>query len=90
VALVEGVENMQIQYGVDSTGDGVPETYQNANAITNWAEVVTVRITLLLRTIENVRADDYNFASAGVNYSGGFLRKEFVTTIQLRNRGLDI
>ena len=45
--LVEGVENMQLVYGVDSNNDGVADKYVNAalvNADHAWAEVVAVRV----------------------------------------------
>lgn len=85
--LVEGVENMQVEYALDAGSDGVPDSYAAADvAKANWDKVVAVRIRLLLRTIENVNAPAYSFN--GVNYTGGFLRQEMTATIKLRNRGL--
>lgn len=55
--LVDGVENMQILYGVDTDGDGVANLYETAADVNNanaWANVVSVRISLLLRTPANV------------------------------------
>ncbi len=90
IALIEGVENMQLQYGVDTNNDGVPEQYSDANSVADWTQVVAVRITLLMRTIENVDGPAYTFNVGGTNkqYAAGPLRKEFVTTVQIRNRGL--
>jgi len=53
--LIEGVESMQILYGVDNTGDNVPDTYVPANdpALTTtaqWSNVVVVKLSLLVRT----------------------------------------
>jgi len=85
--LVEGVENLQVQYGIDDGFDSVPDRYVDADvAKANWDKVVAVRIQLLLRTIENVQAAQYTFND--VNYSGGFLRQELQATVKLRNRGL--
>ncbi|EGG98962.1 type IV pilus assembly protein PilW [gamma proteobacterium IMCC2047] len=85
--LVEGVENMQVEYALDAGSDGVPDSYAAADvAKANWDKVVAVRVRLLLRTIENVNAPAYSFN--GVNYTGGFLRQEMTATIKLRNRGL--
>ncbi len=91
IALIEGVENMQIQYGIDTNADNVPEVYANAAAATDWSEVVSVRITLLIRSIEATNAPSYTFNSGGTTktYAAGPLRKEFVSTIQIRNRGLN-
>ncbi len=93
VALIEGVENMQIQYGIDNDDDGTPEQYSNASSSTAWDKVVTARITLLMRTIENLNAGAHTFTPDGitnVTYNDGVMRKEFVATVQLRNRGLDL
>jgi type IV pilus assembly protein PilW len=90
VALIEGVENMQIQYGIDTDGDNVPEQYADATAGTNWTQVVSARITLLMRSLENTNSPAYSFSAGGTtkNYAAGPLRKEFVSTVQIRNRGL--
>ncbi|CDH45107.1 PilW family protein [Candidatus Contendibacter odensensis] len=48
--LVEGVQDMQILYGEDTTNppDGVVDRYLNANNIANWNNVLSVRVNLLL------------------------------------------
>lgn len=45
--LVGGVQNMQIRYGVDTNGDKVPEQYFTAPNVSNWQQVVSLRIGLL-------------------------------------------
>lgn len=61
VPLVEGIEELHLEYGLDTNADGAadvyvadPTTYACAGctAITNWANVVTVRISLLARNLE--------------------------------------
>lgn len=64
VPLVEGIEELHLEYGIDTNGDGSadvmvadPTTYACAGppactAISNWANVVTVRISLLARNLE--------------------------------------
>jgi len=71
--LFEGVENMQILYGVDTVNasgqpqpDGNPDTYVSADAVTAWNRVVTVRIGLLLRTAQFGQSGA-NLAKLGVN-----------------------
>lgn len=95
IALVEGVESMQLEYGVDTVGNGIPEFYAHANTVDggatyDWSNVVSVKITLLLRTTENLNAGSYTFNAGGTNvtYTDGFMRKTFATTVQIRNRGL--
>ncbi|MEI6334684.1 MAG: PilW family protein [Methylococcaceae bacterium] len=77
--LVEGIENMQILYGVDTdTPFNGPNYYVTADNITstNWPKVVSVRITLTVRTI------DGNLTTTG----DGRIRRTFTSTIALRNR----
>lgn len=52
--LVEGIEDLQFHYGIDSDGNGSPDSYVATPA--DWADVVTVRIHVLARN---------EFASAG-------------------------
>jgi len=83
--LVEGVENMQITYGEDTTQVSVatcPEdgcsadAYVSADAPPDWDRVVSVRLTLTMRT-----------PSTRVGMGGdGRIRKTFTTTIAVRNR----
>lgn len=58
-AVAEGIENLQIEYGLDSdvTLDGRPDQYVTAGAITGvaplvWPNVVSARIHLLSRNTE--------------------------------------
>lgn len=46
--LVEGVENMQLSYGVDTDGDRAVDEYQDGTAISDWTNVLSVRISLLM------------------------------------------
>jgi type IV pilus assembly protein PilW len=54
--LVDGVESMQILYGVDADGDGTAENYVTADNVTEWSWVVSVNISLLMRS-SNVTGD---------------------------------
>ncbi len=83
--LVEGVEDMQILYGEDTTqltlaecpDDGCSaDVYVAANAVTNWNRVVSVRLTL------DMRSPETNVGTGG----DGRLHKSFTTTIAVRNR----
>lgn len=53
--LVEGVESMQITYGLKaSSGMRQVNRYVDASEVTNWNEVGTVRIGLLIRSADGV------------------------------------
>ena len=49
--LIDGVENMQILYGEDTSGNRVPDAYLTATAVGNWANVVSVKLALLFATV---------------------------------------
>lgn len=51
--MVEGVENMQIFYGVDTNANRIADEYADASDVSSWDSVVSVRIELLLASIEN-------------------------------------
>lgn len=95
--LVEGVENMQITYGVDSDDDGDADYYVAADTDGNGTEdltssqIVAIRISLLMRSIENGIVDSaqtYSYNGASVTATDTRLRKVFTSTITLRNRVL--
>jgi type IV pilus assembly protein PilW len=49
-AIAGGVENVQFQYGVDFNGDGLPDTFIDANAVgaKDWSNVVAIDIALTI------------------------------------------
>jgi type IV pilus assembly protein PilW len=49
IPLVEGIENLQFDYGVDSNSDGYPDNYTTAPTAADWANVMTVHTNLLAR-----------------------------------------
>lgn len=55
--LVDGIDNMQLDYGVDTTGDGNADVYFPSvalpvMAVADWQNVVSVKINLLARNTE--------------------------------------
>jgi type IV pilus assembly protein PilW len=87
--LVEGVENLQILYGVDTDNDEFPNQYQDADSVADFNDVVAVRIMLLMRSIDdNVTEDQqtYTYNGAAVTAGDYRIRQVFSTTIALRNR----
>jgi type IV pilus assembly protein PilW len=47
VQIASGIESMQIEYGLDSNGDGAPDSFSSAP--TAWDQVVGARVSLLVR-----------------------------------------
>jgi type IV pilus assembly protein PilW len=89
VEMVEGIENMQIWYGedTDATPDGMANYYISANQVINMARVVSVRVSLLLRSLEEVASQPVRYVYNGDTQieNDRFLRRVFTTTIALRN-----
>jgi type IV pilus assembly protein PilW len=89
--LIEGVENLQIRYGVDTNGDLVVDQYVAAAAGTNWANVISVSIAALIRSeVESgVERDSRTYSLLGTNvgpFNDRRQRSIFTTTVALRNR----
>lgn len=83
--VIEGVEDMQLTYGEDTSQATVSECpddncsaddYYDADDVTNWNRVVSVRVKLFMRSPET---------SVGVG-GDGRIHKTFTTTIAVRNR----
>lgn len=103
--LVEGVENLQILYGLDTTTAcpvGTPPTFchnvQNyvpASLVTDWTQVVSVRIAMLVATsnvtghTDNAPDTTASYPVNGVNIvppaNDLHRRRVFTATINLRN-----
>jgi type IV pilus assembly protein PilW len=91
--LVEGVEDMQIQYGEDTDQDGAADRYLSAGAGgLDMTRVVAVKISLLLRSIAPVNVTTqpvtYQFNGTQTTAAAGDhqLRKVFTTLVTIRNR----
>jgi type IV pilus assembly protein PilW len=109
--LVEGVEDIQVTYGVDTSApadgaadfvdpDGDGDPYLTAAQVDSvavpgvtpadrWARVVSVRISLLMRTVDdNITSDAQNYTYNGVAVASADnrMRKVVTNVIHLRNR----
>lgn len=87
--LVEGIENLQIQYGEDTDGDRAADIYRTADQVANWEAVVSVRLDLLVQSLEDGIASQpqtYTFNGETVTPADRRLRQAFSTVISLRNR----
>lgn len=89
--LVEGVENMQIFYGEDTDliADMTANYYVTASDVVDWGNVVSVRISLLVRTLKDNLASkplQYTYDGTTELAKDRRLRRVYTTTIALRNR----
>lgn len=100
--LVEGVENMQILYGIDDNADGRVDRYDTADNVPAWGSVVAARVSLLLSTVNTsgtsagVGADTSTYLLLGSDPATAVTidppndnrrRRVFESTILLRSRG---
>ena len=91
VEILEGVESLQILYGEDTNNNNSPNYYVSANKVTDWNKVVSVKLSLLLRsrnnyTLQGTQTLKFNGKNITVSSGDHYLRKVFTTTIALRNR----
>lgn len=47
--ILRGVETFQVMYGLDTNGDSVPQQWVSGQSVTNWQQVVAVRVGLVIR-----------------------------------------
>lgn len=88
--LVEGVEKMELKFGEDTSGNGSANSFIDASAVTNWENVVAIRIALLMRTVQQYGTvfDDKTYDLLGTTYDpvdDRRRRRVFTTTVQVRN-----
>ena len=94
------MEQIQYQYGIDANDDGLAEQFVSATNVTDWDEVIAVRIDMLVRTPnedDQYPGDNTNYTLASGTVDNGlaytvptaakkFRRKQFTKVVQIRNR----
>lgn len=94
-ALVEGVDALQVLYGLDSGGDfRSPNQYVSADRVGNWDKVRSIRIAVLANSVETLNSApaarrfvllDASPLDAAALGNDNRARQIFTTTIQLKN-----
>ncbi|AQQ68695.1 hypothetical protein Mag101_14455 [Microbulbifer agarilyticus] len=91
--LLEGVEDMQLTYGRDTSGNSIPDSYVDASALTTaaaWEDVSSVRVQLLIQSTEdNLLPEEQPYTFNGTtNAAPGDrrLRQVFINTVGIRSR----
>jgi type IV pilus assembly protein PilW len=101
VSIAEGIENMQIDYGLDTDADGAPNGADSAgnvavatdwaNVASSWTNVMSMRISLLVRSLEpspgysDTKTYDMGAVGSTVAAKDGYRRHVFVQTVRLVN-----
>lgn len=96
VELVEGVEDLQILYGISTDEDLTPNRYVDATGVADWKDVVTMRVTVTTNTIDDVGGSMTPTHTCAVQtcYAGedpvtgidGLMRRSFTQTFMMRNK----
>ena len=97
VELVDGVEDFQVEYGLDTDLDGEIDAFRNGPGAptmvaTDWPNVVAIRVSLLLSSIEAASATSAPYTwfpvqNTPITPAAGDLRvrQEFSALISVRN-----
>jgi len=98
--IVDGIENLQLDYGIDTSappGDGSPDVYTNTTAhsgltpadLAEWQNVMAVRIHVLARNLDvsNSFTDTKTYALGPVSVTpgGSFRRHAYNQLVRLNN-----
>lgn len=93
ITIAEGVENIQILYGINVDGDSDKsvDRYVNATFVgSDWGKVVSIQIAILVRTALEVKpvaeSEDFTLLNTKiVSTNDRYQRAVFTTSINLRN-----
>jgi type IV pilus assembly protein PilW len=91
--VVDGIEGMQVLYGRDSDGDLQPDSYVGAGGMlaTDWPTVASVRIALLVNTMDPVSRTNsgpqtyYLLGAPGRTFNDQLRRQVYTFTVLIRN-----
>ncbi|WP_062268567.1 PilW family protein [Endozoicomonas arenosclerae] len=91
--VIIGVERLQVVYGVTNNDSGNVHQYLAANAVSDWQDVRSVRVGVLVNSGQQARAFDqrtreYNILESGtLTLTDGRPRYVFTTASKLNNTG---
>jgi type IV pilus assembly protein PilW len=88
--LATGIEDLQIEYGIDTSNDGNPNVYMSAPTLADLQGVVSARIYMLARTTDiDVRHTNQKTFSIGnapdYTPNDSFHRRVYSTTVAIQN-----
>jgi type IV pilus assembly protein PilW len=95
--ILQGVEDMQIAYGIDANEDGQADTFQDASTVADWSQVVSTRFSLLMNSIDPASDTEAAYLYVGGSVSidpasaspitptDRLLRQEFMASMVMRN-----
>ena len=92
--IISGIEDLQVQFGVDDNGDGAVNRYVDPDtAIAASARIRALRVWIMARSAQAetgfTDTNTYDYANVSVTPNNGFRRMLLSGTIQLRNLAED-
>lgn len=98
VEIVEGVENLQVMYGVDTDGDRLVDRYFNISQVpaVNVRDIYTVRVALMVATVKEARSAQTGTTTKDLIGTSVTLpndkrlRQVYTATVRLHNRCANI
>jgi len=99
IALAEGIEHLQFDFGIDTTGDGVADNIVMCDSATpctaiDFSNVVTVQVNIVARNTETSPGyyDDKTYSLGLKGYttatSDGYRRHAYSALVRLNNIGM--
>lgn len=94
--LVEGIENLQIDYGIDSDGDGAPDGgsfIADPGSVANWQKVMALQVYVLARNTQSssdfTDLKSYTLGTTAIPAATGsaahYRRHVYAATLRLKN-----
>jgi len=100
LALAEGIEHLQIDYGIDDNGDGTPERYWMCDdagepcSTADWSNVVSAQINLVARNTERSAGykDTKTYSLGRKGYTtalnDAYRRHAYATMVRINNMSM--
>jgi len=92
IPLVDGIQNMQFDYGIDATGAGIPATpFVTAPGVADWPNTMAVQVNLLARNVDPsvgyVDGKTYDMGVVGTvgPFSDAYKRHAYTATVRAVN-----
>ncbi|MDH4654331.1 MULTISPECIES: PilW family protein [unclassified Pseudomonas] len=91
-SLVDGIESIHYEYGLDDSGDGIIDEFKSNPSGVEWSDVIAVKVYLIARNSEPTAGfvDGNSYILGDVEYDvpdalKGYKRQLYSTTVNLRN-----
>ncbi|MBN7795219.1 PilW family protein [Parahaliea mediterranea] len=91
--IVEGIEDLQVEFGIDADADGVPNQYKADPTAADMPAAVVARVYLLVRSLNEIsgytNSKSFQLGQKTVApKNDGYLRRVLTTAVQMRNATL--